>query len=158
MVDPIFPGRSVRVTRAALDAEASGYYLVPANAAIDEWRAVDNREASYIWGKGPTTGVVPGDAGDPDANPNGCPEGMCRYNIKESAVSLTLSDTPLGYSPPLGPSPRTIISYNQRDISLPATFNFFNVGPKWSLNWLTYIHDDPTDPGANVSRYNGGGE
>ncbi|BBU64376.1 hypothetical protein MSC49_43110 (plasmid) [Methylosinus sp. C49] len=158
VIDPIFPGRSVRVTRAALDAEASGYYLVPANETIDEWRSVDNREASYIWGKGPTTGVVPGDAGDPDANPNGCPEGMCRYNIKESAVSLTLSDTPLGYSPPLGPSPRTIISYNQRDTSLPATFNFFNVGPKWSLNWLTYIHDDPTDPGANVSRYNGGGE
>nr|WP_253203981.1 RHS repeat-associated core domain-containing protein [Methylosinus sp. KRF6] len=158
VVDPIFPGRSVRMTKAALDAEASGYYLVPANTAIDEWRSVDNREASYIWGKGPTTGVMPGDAGDPDANPNGCPEGMCRYNIKESAVSLTLSDTPLGYSPPVGPSPRTIISYNQRDTSLPATFNFFNVGPKWSLNWLTYIHDDPTDPGANVSRYNGGGE
>jgi RHS repeat-associated protein len=157
VIDPVFPGRSIWVTRAALDSEASGYYLVPSNAAVDEWRLVDNREASYIWGKGPTTGVNPGDAGDPPADDGGCDKGMCRYNIKESAVSLTLSDTPVGYSPTVGPSATTSLSYNQREDSQPQVFNFYNIGPKWTLNWLSYVTDDPTNPGANVSRYLAGG-
>jgi hypothetical protein len=36
-------------------------------------------------------------------------------------------------------------------------FGFFNVSPKWTLNWLTYVTDDPTNPGANVTRYLSGG-
>jgi hypothetical protein len=82
---------------------------------------------------------------------------MCSYNIGESTVSLTLSDTPVGYSPPIGPSAKTQISYNQRADSQPANFSFFNVSQKWTLNWLSYVTDDPTNPGASVSRYIAGG-
>lgn len=82
---------------------------------------------------------------------------MCGYNILESSVSLTLADTPVGYSPPIGPSAKVRVSYNQRESTQPANFDFFNVSPKWTLNWLTYVTDDPTNPGGDVSRYLAGG-
>jgi RHS repeat-associated protein len=186
--DPIFPGQGLWVTQAALDHEASGYFLIPANVPVGTgWRAVPRSEAARVWGKGPTSGTEPGAVGpeqDPQANgpspnpnpnspnpnesnPNGpnpnqpnpnppnCP--MCTYDIGESTVSVTLSDTPVGYIPPIGPSAKVTITYNQREDSQPANFTFFNVSPKWTLNWLSYVTDDPTNPGANVSRYLPGG-
>ncbi len=82
---------------------------------------------------------------------------MCGYNITEMLVSLNLNDTPVGYTPPKGPAAKVTLTYNQREASQPANFSFFNVGPKWTLSWLTYIQDDPTFPGANVMRYVAGG-
>jgi len=66
-------------------------------------------------------------------------------------------DTPVGYRPPIGPSARVRITYNQREDSQPANFTFFNVGQKWTLNWLSYVTDDPGNPGASVTRYLAGG-
>jgi len=162
VVDPVFPGQDLWVTQAALDEEASGYFLVPASTPSDAgWRAVSEGEAAGVWGKGNTSGTQPGVAGaqDPPANPPppGCPTGMCGYNIGESTVSLTLSDTPVGYTPPIGPSAKVTITYNQREDSQPANFSFFNISQKWTLNWLSYVTDDPNNPGANVTRYLPGG-
>lgn len=78
---------------------------------------------------------------------------MCSYDILESTVSLTLADTPVGYTPAIGPSAKLQISCNQRQDSQPQNFAFFNVSPKWSFNWLSYVTDDPNNPGASVSRY-----
>lgn len=181
--DSVFSGSDLWVTQAALDAEASGYYLIPTDIAVDpRWRAVDTKEASAIWGKGPTNGTRPGDPNDPLANdpapvpgpippagPPSTPPGgpptppqnskcpLCGYDIKESSVAVSLSDTPVGYTPPIGPSVKVEISYNQREDSQPAVFSFFNVSPKWTISWLSYVTDDPTNPGANVSRYMRGG-
>lgn len=156
--DPVFPGASLWITPAALDAEASGYFLVPAAAEMHTgWSKVASSTANRVWGKGNTNAVQPGDSGDPTAlpaNPNGC---MCGYNIKAATVGLTLSDQPVGYTPPIGPAPNIAITYNQREDSQPANFGFYNVSQKWTLNWLTYITDDPTNPGASVSRYLPGG-
>jgi RHS repeat-associated protein len=156
--DPVFPGGSVWVTPAALDAEASGYFLVPASVSMRAgWAKVANATASNVWGKGPTNGVKPGDSGDPAANPSKCPTPMCGYNIKAATVGLTLSDQPVGYTPPIGPATETTLTYNQREDSQPANFSTYNVSQKWTLNWLTYITDDPTNTGASVSRYLPGG-
>jgi RHS repeat-associated protein len=157
VVDPVFANRDIWVTPAALDAEASGYFLVPADFPTDTgWREISSAEAATVWGKGPTDATRQGDAGDPNANgSNNCP--LCSYNIKESSVAVSLSDTPVGYNPPIGPSAKVTVSYNQREDSQPQNFNFFNVSPKWTLNWLSYVTDDPTNPGATVSRYIGGG-
>ena len=84
-----------------------------------------------------------------------CP--LCSYDISELSVGVALKDHPVGYAPPKGPSAEVTISYNQWEADQPANFNFFNIGPKWTFNWLTYIQDDPTAPGANVSRYLPGG-
>lgn len=176
--DPVFGHQDFWMSRAAVDAEASGYFIVPARIiSVVAWRDATVAEANNVWGKGPTTGTPPGTPGpqDPPANPapphgpppedNGpppdcdpncsCP--MCFYNIGEATVSLSLSDTPVGYKPPVGPSAKVQIVYNQREDSQPAVFSFFNLSPKWTLNWLTYVTDDPANPGASVSRYIAGG-
>lgn len=158
VADPVFPGEELWITPAAMDAEASGYMLVPIDNDIKSWRAASDQEAGMVWGKGPTSGTQPGRPGGPPANPppaKPCP--LCLYNIAESTVALTLSDVPVGYDPPIGPSTKATISYDQREDSQPANFSYFNVGQKWTLNWLTYITDDPTNPGANVSRFMAGG-
>lgn len=108
-------------------------------------------------GNGPYGANGPnGPNGPRGPKPNGpCP--LCIYNIGESTVSLSLSDVPVGYAPPIGPSAKVQITYNQREDSQPATFSFFNVSPKWTLNFLSYVIDDPTNPGASVGRYLAGG-
>jgi len=158
--DPVFAGDGLWAKDKALDTEASGYFLIPASVPLQPgWRVVANGEAESIWGKGPTSAVQPGDANDPAANsgPNNCNSPMCGYDIKEATVGVTLSDTPVGYVPPIGASMKVKVTYNQREDSQPANFTFFNVGQKWTLNWLTYVTDDPTNVGGNVSRYLPGG-
>lgn len=176
--DSVFDGSDMWVTQAALDQEATGYFLVPKDVESDpNWQRLDASEAKQVWGKGPTIQTRTGDAGDKNASdpdpgkirPNQanmsrpapdptCPVGgMCIYNIKESSVSVSLSDAPVGYEPPIGPSMKVKISYNQREDSQPQNFNFYNVSPKWTLNWLSYVTDDPTNAGANVSRFLSGG-
>ncbi len=163
--DTVMAARDIWMSQATLDAEASGYFLVPTDVQAGAgWREVKVAEAATVWGKGQTNGTDPGEAGprDPKADPPPCDKnckcgGMCGYNIGESTVSVTLSDTPVGYTPPVGPAAKVTITYNQREDSQPAIFSFFNLSPKWTLNWLSYVTDDPTNPGANVSRYIGGG-
>jgi len=83
---------------------------------------------------------------------------LCGYYFTEMAVSLNLNDRPVGYAPPIGPPVYTQVSYNQRDAARPANPNFFNVSPKWSLNWLSWIEDDPTMPTpTGVRRFVAGG-
>ena len=72
-------------------------------------------------------------------------------------MGLVLTDWPVGYAPPKGPSAKVEINYNQQEASQPANFGFFNISQKWTFNWLTYIQDDPTSPGTSVSRYLPGG-
>jgi YD repeat-containing protein len=136
-------------------------FLAPTDEAhAADWRMVAATDAGRVWGAGATNGTRPGDAGDPFADPPPPPPlncGMCGYNIKELTVGLTLSDTPVGYTPPVGPSAKVTLTYNQREDSQRANFSFFNVNPKWTLNWLSYVQDDPNSPGSNVIRYLPGG-
>jgi hypothetical protein len=53
--DPTF-GNTVWATRDALEAETSGYFLIPAGALPGGWRSVDAKEGASVWGKGITTG------------------------------------------------------------------------------------------------------
>jgi hypothetical protein len=43
-----------------------------------------------------------------------------RLQHREATVSLTLTDTPVGYAPPVGPSVKVAIFYNQRKDSQAA--------------------------------------
>jgi RHS repeat-associated protein len=165
--DAVFPAHEIWVSQGALDSEASGYFLVAgAPSGNTDWRKVDLTEAATVWGKGPTNGTQQGGVGpqqDPQtpANPNNCSScscsGMCGYTIGESTVSVTLSDTPVGYQPPIGPSVKTTLTYNAREDDQTAFPGWFNVSQKWTLNWLSYVTDEPNIPGADVSRYLPGG-
>jgi RHS repeat-associated protein len=156
--DPIF-GEDLWVTRDAIDQEASGYFLVPTHKLQAGWQPVQLAEADIPHGMGYTGSTNPSDT-SPDSDktkPGDCNQGMCGYNFTEMAVSLNLNDTPVGYAPPKGPAVFTTLTYNQREASQPANFGFFNVSQKWAINWLSYIQDSPTAPGASVSRYVAGG-
>jgi RHS repeat-associated protein len=159
--DPTF-GTELWVTRSAIDHDSSGYFLVP-DAAVRNvaWRSVGSNEAGQIRGMGVT---YLNDALATLLNDllckscNGTP-GMATYNMHEMLVSLHISDTPLSYSPPKGPSVKILLVYNQREAQQPSSTNFpyFNISQKWSMNWLAFIVDDPTNPGGSVQRYAAGG-
>ena len=158
VVDPVL-GRQARwLTKAALDAEGSGYFLAPKKELkAAGWRLVAAAEGGKVWGAGPTTGPDPNDPGPPaDPPPNSA--GMSQYNISELQVGVILTDNPVGYVPRIGPSAELTLTYNQYEASQPAVFGFFNISPKWTFNFLTHIEDDPNNPGSSVSRYrtNGG--
>lgn len=83
---------------------------------------------------------------------------MCGVNAHLMAVSLSLTDTPIGYQPARGPGSFVRLSYVQRDARDAASMNYFNVGPKWTLSVLSFITDDPANPGQSLQRQvpNGG--
>jgi len=184
--DPTFGyGTELVVTEAAIDEESSGFFVVPTNLAASPslhlaWRDATSNEARLIYGMGSPqqtvdNGTRPQDpkAGGKDPKPGEFPPAasipantgapacgdtpMCAPSAHLVEVSLNLNDTPVGYAPQVGPAVFTRLTFNQRDAGQPATFTFFNISPKWTLNWLSYIQDNPTSAGASVMRYVSGG-
>ena len=166
IIDPTF-GTDLWITRAAIDAESDGYFLVPERDKQLAWREATGAETAHVRGMGYPQSSEPGattpgdiNADDPPSGDCGCqqnPAPMAKYNFTEMLVNLHITDTPVGYMPPKGPSVKVTLNYNQREAYQPAAFSYFNVGQKWTLNWLSYIEDDPRSAGANVSRYVAGG-
>jgi RHS repeat-associated protein len=140
--DPTF-GVDTLISAEVLDAEASGYFLVPAGPLPPGWRAVDTDEARTIFGKGdagpaslsPPPGKSPtaGGPGNP-SNPN-C--GMAGYTFELASASLMLMDTPVGYTPPVGPAMKFTAHYNQNESADMTVVS--NLGNKWSFDWISYI-------------------
>jgi YD repeat-containing protein len=84
---------------------------------------------------------------------------MGQYSFHTMLVSLHLFDSPVGYTPPRGPSVEFQLNYHQREAFQPQTFTYFNLGPKWTSAWISYVEDDPTDLAQPVSVYlRGGGQ
>lgn len=156
--DPTF-GQDLWITSAAIDSEASGYFLAAGKKMDSRWRPVHLAEAGQVYGMGFTSEVQQSATTPLDikAKPKQCNRGMCDYNITEMLVSLNLTDTPVGYAPPKGPSVYTTLTYNQREAGQPANFGYFNISQKWTLNWLSFIQDDPAVPGASVKHFVSGG-
>src|SRR5262249_33660404 len=53
--DPTF-GNKTWATKQALEAETSGYFLIPPGPLPQDWRRVDEKEGGTAWGKGRTFG------------------------------------------------------------------------------------------------------
>jgi YD repeat-containing protein len=159
VADPTFGGGDLWTTKTAIDSESSGYFLVPAELErAQNWREVGPAEARQVYGMGFTSTNQPGSLTPDDKNLHGCGDsGLCVTDAKLMLVSLNLNDTPVGYQPPKGPAARIRLTYNQREASQPANFGFFNVSPKWTLNFLSYVQDDPAAAGQSVIRYVAGG-
>jgi RHS repeat-associated protein len=71
---------------------------------------------------------------------------MTESSVKAMLVSLNLSDTPVRYTPPVGPAMLFTVQYNQRDNTQPTTFTYANLGPGWTFSYLSYI-----TPGSSTS-------
>jgi len=166
--DPTFRN-DVWATKEALEAETSGYFLVPAGKLGAGWQPVDAGIGDTVWGKGGVEGPDPGGGAgappppgcngpDSDSGPNSSPApGMAVPSVDLLFVSLSLSDDPVGYTPPVGPAVRFPVHYNQRDSFQPAVFSYSNLGPQWTFDWLCYITDNPSSPMADVQYYRRGG-
>ena len=144
--DPTF-GVETKVSADALDDEASGYFLVPAellSKALGGWTKVSSKEAATVWGKGGVSGrdgnATMGQDHQTGGNLSNC--GMSTYSVFSMLVSLHIMDTPLTYHVPYGPDPSITVSYTQLEANQPANFTFSNFGALWTMNWTSYIRID----------------
>ena len=175
--DPTFANETWH-TLKALEAEASGYFLVPPGPLPDGWTSVAADEAKTIYGKGDTGGASqdpkPGDkksnpcggnSGSTGSMDNGSSgdasggegRGMSVYSFRLMLASLELTDTPVGYRPPYGNPVFFTASYVQRNPNQPSNFNYSNLGPKWDFNWQRYMVDDPSNPASLSQATSDGG-
>ena len=157
--DPTF-GENIRVSRATLDEEGSGYFLVPAGTLPPGWRAVAAAEGERIWGRGFTSSQDPQGTSNRDPNTcNGGGGGMCVASAELMVVSLSLHDAPLQYQVPKGPPMEFELYYSQRDVQQPAILTTTNFGPQWTSNWITFFTDNTSTTGtADLYMPGGGGE
>lgn len=131
--DPTF-GPEFWVSKKALDAECSGYFLIPATAPLPSgWIEVGSTEGGKVWGKGniSTYNLDCTGSGALSVRCRKGGRGMPDYDISTMLVGLTVSDTPIGYQPPRGPGIDYSLRYAHRDIYQ---------GP-WATNWDAYIID-----------------
>lgn len=174
MADPTFgyDGGGGYLTERVIDAESSGYFLVPAQVMAANpkagWRTVSaaSVEAKAVYGKGnpadnypgqtvpPLPGPVPKSCPVPDTCPG---QGMTTASVTPQTASLHLQDAPVGYKPQIGLPNFVTISYNAREDLQPATFGFSNLSPKWSHSWMTFMQYNVTYPNNGVMRSAGGG-
>jgi RHS repeat-associated protein len=157
--DPTFKNESW-ITGRALEAEASGYFLVPRGPLPDGWRRVGRAEADGVWGRGnvPDPPDPPGPCDPATGRCNPCEnKGMATARVHLLNASLTISDEPVGHTSPVGPDVAFTVRYNQRDNQFASTFNYSNLGPKWTFDWLAFILDSPGNPLASVTYYMMGG-
>jgi hypothetical protein len=158
--DPTFTD-DVWVTQRALDEEGSGYYLVPEGQLPPGWQIVDTDEGTSVWGKGnaganskPPPPCVAPSIECPDSSCSDVPnQGMAVYNVDAARVSLSIGDTPVGYTPPKGPAIKFMVSYQQREVAPVSSPTYSNLGNKWSFNWLSYVVVDPNNATANATGY-----
>jgi RHS repeat-associated protein len=153
-------GRQLWISEAALNEEASGYFLVPAGRAGKEWKSVALAEGGDIYGRGNSTAIDPDNITPCDKKScdscGGTP--MAQYSIHLATVSLNIVDTPVSYQPPVGPAVEFTVTYNQRDSERIAFTGLPNLGLKWNFNWLSYIWDNNSSTAsAEVKRYVAGG-
>ena len=95
------------------------------------------------------------DQSSPDCEKCGTCPGMAGYSFDKLRGSLRLTDTPVSYSPPVGPGVGFTINYNQANLGQLATPSFGNLGAQWTYGWLTYISSDPQH--GDVTRFVPGG-
>jgi len=148
------------VSKQAIDEESDGYFLIPSGPLPTGWETVTETEGAAVWGKGDS--VRPDPPAFTKKDPKTCPDGTTRGMASASAhlmlVSLSISDTPIGYDPPLGPSMDFSLTYNQRDTYWEQA-SYSNFGSKWTFNWFSYISDSGSPPAndSSLTRYVSGG-
>ena len=134
--DPTFIN-SVWATKQALEDETSGYFLIPPGDLPRGWRSVDAKEGAAIRGKGFADNNDPNIYALNDLQTGGtCPAtGMAASSVHLMLANLQIRDTPVGYTPPVGPPVRFTVRYNQRDYLQPASASSKLLGPKWTHDW-----------------------
>jgi len=146
-MDPTFRNETWLTTKA-LDDESSGYFLVPAGDLPEGWEAVSVEEGSKVFGKGylgleegppPSCNTPQSNSGPGGSCPSCSGAFMPIASIDLVVAGLMLKDTPLFYTPPVGPAIRFSLQYHQNYGNDMPTSNF---GTNWAFSWQGYVHYD----------------
>jgi len=86
-----------------------------------------------------------------------CCSGMAVASLDRFQAGIAISDAPVGYTPQIGRDMHFQVNYHQRLANQPAIFNFSNLGPQWSFNWLSYIGGGPPNSTGEATYYAPGG-
>jgi RHS repeat-associated protein len=161
--DPLLGGE-VWISKAALNEQASGSFLVPEGEIPAGWRAATTEEKSV---RGKCAWVKP--LKQPDCTfANGCyprvggvcprrKKRMAQYSFDPITASLILGDSPVGYAPPVGPEVEFEVRYRQAGGTEPTTYTFSNLGSLWFSRVIAYIEDNPSNLQAPASMIGFGG-
>jgi RHS repeat-associated protein len=170
VIDPTFGGH-LWMKADAIDAEASGHFLVPAGKAPPSWQRLTVTQCASVYGKGypnnpndpDDDGPPPGCGGDDDqddscdppssndgAGGGGQPPppdpccGMPRWSVTEPYISLWLQDTPLLYRLSNGKWMRLALSYKSRGEIKGSLVGGF--GDKWGCNLFGMLQLSSSTP------------
>ncbi len=152
--DPTF-GTGLWMSTAAINAEASGKFLVPSNQIPSGWRAMTQTEMDNTWGRGQPNNIEdwkdhgcdmsPGGRGAPAKAPcPPCAKGMPRWWVTEPYVNLWIADEPLSYTLSTGEKFSFRFTYKERR-SIPSertmlpTFTARSTNTLWEHNFLSHI-------------------
>jgi RHS repeat-associated protein len=145
------------ISREAIDAQTSRYFLVPVEGA-KAFRGlvpVLDKKAAELYGRCELRAHDPNQTTPCDPTTGGScgAPGMAVASMHIAAASLAIRDTPLAYSPPLGPEVAFKIFYNQRESEQPdiEDMKFGNLGARWTYGWLSYVMSEDTVATAPAS-------
>lgn len=133
--------QDIWMSREAIEEETSGFFLILDDRPGDAYRTATEDEKRNVWGRCEFFELDPTQVFDL-AIKTSCPigsRGMATYNFHAALASLNITDTPIGYTPPVGPPAQFTVTYNQRESSQPAVFSYSNLGPKWTFSWMSYV-------------------
>ncbi len=139
------------ITPEVFERESSGNFLVSREALSRGWKSLSEQDAAEIFGKGAPTSKDPD---DPEEDPCPC-TGMAAYSFDFFKAGLIISDTPLWYTPPYGPSIEFHLTYRQRSEQV-LDSSSYGFGPKWTSNWSSYLQQ--TDSAGNMVVFLPGGQ
>jgi RHS repeat-associated protein len=143
--DPAFEA-PMWVTRDALLEEVSGYFLIGGQELPPGWHAVEKADGDRILGRclgdGNPDDTTPQDDTEGGDKPPCPPKGMATYSFLALTVSLHITDTPVGYTPPRGPAVNFKVTYNHKEATQPQTFDYSNLGSRWTFDQLSFIEDE----------------
>ena len=151
---------AVWIRQEVLDAETSGYFLIPDGDMPTGWQQASLPEAEGVSGKC-WQGRKDQEQTSEYAEKILCQQtqhGVAVYNAHAMLVSLNIVDEPVGYTPPRGPAVTFRVTYNQREAFQPAIFPFANLGPKWTFDFLSYVSDFDRLTGNATVYLRGGGQ
>ena len=101
----------------------------------------------------------PGDTKLTDIKCNSCSANpaMAGYNFQAFTASLNISDTPLGYTPPVGDKIAFMLNYNQKEDFQSTNWSFSNLGLGWTFYPISFIQDYPNTTTNDVRVFPQGG-
>jgi YD repeat-containing protein len=82
---------------------------------------------------------------------------MPQYALLRMPASLRISDVPLTYAPSIGPGATFRLTYNQREGFQPQIYSYGNLGHKWTMDWVSYVADNPNSADVQAEVYLRGG-